>query len=34
LVVAPNGRDVWRLFDYYLAHGFVDEGRRLISRPL
>jgi aminoglycoside 6'-N-acetyltransferase I len=34
LVVAPNGRDVRRLFDYYLAHGFLDESRRLISRPL
>jgi aminoglycoside 6'-N-acetyltransferase I len=34
LVVAPNGRDVGHLFDYYLAHGFVDEGRRLIGRPL
>lgn len=34
LVVAPNGRDVGHLFDYYLAHGFLDDGRRLISRPL
>ncbi|MBB4966924.1 GNAT family N-acetyltransferase [Saccharothrix violaceirubra] len=34
LVVAPNGRDIGPLVDYYLAHGFRDEGRRLISRPL
>lgn len=34
LVVAPNGLDVGHLFDYYLAHGFTDDGRRLISRPL
>jgi aminoglycoside 6'-N-acetyltransferase I len=25
---------VGHLFGYYLAHGFLDEGRRLISRPL
>ena len=34
LVVAPNGRDVGHLFDYYVAHGFRDEGRRLIGRVL
>jgi aminoglycoside 6'-N-acetyltransferase I len=34
LVVAPNGRDVGPLFDYYRALGFQDDGRRLISRPL
>ena len=34
LVIAPNGRDVRHLFDYYLAHGFLDHGRRLISHPL
>ncbi|WP_024799395.1 GNAT family N-acetyltransferase [Nocardia sp. BMG51109] len=34
LVVAPNGRDVGHLFDYYRAHGFLDEGRRLLGRPL
>ncbi|HEY4018961.1 MAG TPA: GNAT family N-acetyltransferase [Pseudonocardiaceae bacterium] len=34
LVVAPNGRDIGHLVDYYLAHGFRDDGRRLISRPL
>lgn len=34
LVVAPSSRDVGRLLDYYRAHGFLDEGRRLISRPL
>lgn len=34
LVVAPNGRDVGHLFDYYLAHGFRDDGRRLLSHPL
>jgi hypothetical protein len=30
----PDGRDVGHLFDYYLAHGFMDDGRRLIGRPL
>jgi aminoglycoside 6'-N-acetyltransferase I len=34
VIVAPNGRDVGHLFDYYLAHGFTDDGRRLIGRPL
>ena len=34
LVIAPNGRDIGHLFDYYLAQGFRDEGRRLIGRPL
>jgi aminoglycoside 6'-N-acetyltransferase I len=34
LVIAPNGRDVGHLFDYYRAHDFQDDGRRLISRPL
>jgi aminoglycoside 6'-N-acetyltransferase I len=34
LVVTPNGRDSGHLFAYHLAHGFVDEGRRLIGRPL
>lgn len=34
LVVAPNGRDVGHLFAYYLARGFHDEGRRLLSRQL
>lgn len=34
LVVAPHDRDVGQLFDYYLTHGFLDEGRRLIGRPL
>ena len=34
VIVAPNGHDVGHLFDYYLAHEFVDEGRRLIGRPL
>jgi aminoglycoside 6'-N-acetyltransferase I len=34
IVVAPNGRDVSRLLRYYIAHGFRDEGRRLLSREL
>lgn len=34
LVVAPNGYDVSRLFDYYARRGFTDEGRRLLSRSL
>ncbi|MGK8557856.1 GNAT family N-acetyltransferase [Nocardia gipuzkoensis] len=34
LVIAPNGRDVGHLFDFYLARGFQNDGRRLINRPL
>lgn len=34
LVMAPNGRDIGRLVDYYLARGFQDDGRRLIGRLL
>ncbi|ADJ47148.1 GCN5-related N-acetyltransferase [Amycolatopsis mediterranei S699] len=34
LVIAPNGRDAGHLVDYYLAHGFRDDGRRLLSRSL
>lgn len=34
LVIAPNGGDVGHLFDYYLARGFRNHDRRLISRPL
>ncbi|WP_431957846.1 GNAT family N-acetyltransferase [Nocardia lijiangensis] len=34
LVIAPNGRDVGHLFAYYLARGFHNDGRRLISRRL
>jgi ribosomal protein S18 acetylase RimI-like enzyme len=34
IVVAPNGQDVSQLFRYYRAHGFTDEGRRLLARPL
>ncbi|MBH0779367.1 GNAT family N-acetyltransferase [Nocardia bovistercoris] len=34
LVVAPNGRDVGHLFTYYRARGFLDEGRRLLSKRL
>ena len=34
LVVAPNGQDVGHLFRYYANLGFLDEGRRLLSRPL
>lgn len=31
IVVAPNGQDVSGLIDYYVRHGFRDEGRRLLS---
>jgi aminoglycoside 6'-N-acetyltransferase I len=34
IVVAPNGGDPGPLLRYYAARGFVDEGRRLIARPL
>lgn len=34
IVVAPNGQDVGHLFRYYRARGFIDEGRRILSRPL
>ena len=34
VVIAPNGRDVSNLFAYYRSRGFVDEGRRLLARPL
>lgn len=34
LVLAPNGRDVGHLLDYYVTRGFHDDGRRLIGRPL
>jgi aminoglycoside 6'-N-acetyltransferase I len=34
VVVAPNGQDVTPLIDYYRARGFVDEGRRILIRPL
>jgi aminoglycoside 6'-N-acetyltransferase I len=34
IVIAPNGRDVTHLFDYYRARGFSDEGRRILSRSL
>ncbi|MEV6823692.1 GNAT family N-acetyltransferase [Amycolatopsis sp. NPDC051102] len=34
LVIAPNGRDAGHLFAYYLARGFRDDGRHLLSHPL
>ncbi|HET9143106.1 GNAT family N-acetyltransferase [Actinophytocola sp.] len=34
LVVAPNGQEVGHLFTYYTRLGFLDDGRRLLSRPL
>ena len=34
VVIAPNGNDVSRLFDYYARKNFVDEGRRLVARNL
>jgi aminoglycoside 6'-N-acetyltransferase I len=32
IVIAPNGQDVSHLFEIYRGKGFVDEGRRLLSR--
>jgi aminoglycoside 6'-N-acetyltransferase I len=32
IVIAPNGQDVSHLFAIYRRFGFVDEGRRLLSR--
>ena len=32
IVIAPNGQDVSHLFDIYRGKGFVDEGRRVLSR--
>jgi aminoglycoside 6'-N-acetyltransferase I len=34
VVIAPNGRDVSHLFRYYEARGFVDDGRRVMGRPV
>jgi ribosomal protein S18 acetylase RimI-like enzyme len=34
LVVAPNGQDVSHLFGYYANLGFLNDDRRLLSRPL
>lgn len=34
IVIAPNGQDVSHLYDIYRDRGFVDEGRRLLSRDL
>jgi aminoglycoside 6'-N-acetyltransferase I len=34
VVVAPNGRDVSHLHRYYGERGFLDEGRRILARPL
>lgn len=34
VVIAPNDRDVSRLFRFYAAHGFRDEGRRILGRAL
>jgi aminoglycoside 6'-N-acetyltransferase I len=34
IVVAPNGRDISTLLAYYVAHGFRDDGRRLLSLEL
>ena len=30
VVIAPNGRDVSHLHQYYESRGFVDEGRRIV----
>jgi aminoglycoside 6'-N-acetyltransferase I len=32
IVIAPNGQDVSHLFAIYRGRGFVDEGRRILSR--
>jgi ribosomal protein S18 acetylase RimI-like enzyme len=34
VVVAPNGNDVAHLFGFYARRGFIDEGRRLMTRDL
>lgn len=34
VVVAPHGTEVDHLIGYYRDRGFVDEGRRLLSRRL
>jgi aminoglycoside 6'-N-acetyltransferase I len=34
VVVAPNGRDVSSLLDFYTRRRFTDEGRRILSRRL
>ncbi|WP_433290970.1 GNAT family N-acetyltransferase [Actinoplanes sp. CA-030573] len=34
IVIAPNGQDVTHLFEIYRKKGFVDEGRRILARPL
>ncbi len=34
VVVAPNGQDVSALLAYYVARGFRDDGRRLLSLTL
>ena len=34
IVVAPHEMDVSHLLRYYQARGFVDDGRRLLARPL
>lgn len=34
VVVAPNGADITSLLGYYAAHGFQDDGRRIITLPL
>ncbi|WP_433384718.1 GNAT family N-acetyltransferase [Actinoplanes sp. CA-142083] len=34
IVIAPNGADVSHLFEIYRGRGFIDEGRRLITREL
>jgi aminoglycoside 6'-N-acetyltransferase I len=34
VVIAPNGMDVSHLFRFHAAHGFLDEGRRLLAMPL
>lgn len=34
VVIAPNGRDVTHLHDYYRARGFADEQRRILVRAL
>ena len=34
VVLAPNGRNIQRLAAYYSRCGFIDEHRRLITRPL
>ena len=34
VTVTPHAEDLHRLTEYYASRGFIDEGRRILSRPL